>query len=237
MEESEEYEEEYGYEDEDAVSNSKPRWLFFVIIGVIFLVVLLVALMIVGKKGDKDKGKAGKETSEYNYIAPTAGEIEDECEKKSGGEAAISLCKDDVAANKAINSGNFDDCAAVKDAAIKNNCMLRISRQAGSVNLCKKISDESTRRRCLSGVAVDARDIKICDNLETADQTDCKEWVLAYSISEDGDKNSLSKCRELKDSEYADMCLINSYINKYGGNCTLVPAAFQENCLQQFHIK
>lgn len=167
----------------------------------------------------------------YNYIAPSR----EDCLKMKNSEDA-DFCLDRVIAAEAVNNGDFYRCAEIKDEWVRDDCRLAVARNLGDEKLCEIMGSKFGKTRCLSIVGIVKKDTAVCDLFgdgEPYEKQECVDRVMAFIIAEDGDKETISKCADLKTLEYEKLCLMNSYENKFGGDCAAVPQAFRQYCLAQ----
>jgi hypothetical protein len=182
----------------------------------------------------KEADQVGAESSpaaagkKYNYTAPAAVS----CESLASKEA-IQNCKDREAFGKAVENKNSGDCQNIKNDSMKNDCLTRIASAATDPSVCDAITGAAARNRCVANIATDTNDIKLCEKLEGVYKSDCQQEVTAFALANDGDKTNLGKCRELKLNEFIALCLSHSYINKFGGNCDIVPIDFRQDCVKR----
>jgi hypothetical protein len=163
----------------------------------------------------------------YNYIAPS----EESCLKLKDA-AQISFCMDKVIAAQAINDRDITKCANIKNNSLRNDCNHFMARNLADEKICDVV--EEGRGSCLSDVSIAKKDPSICDLLDEDEKyelQECKDRTMAFILAEDGNKETLGKCTELKTLEYSKLCLENSYANKFDGDCSQVPEAYRNYCL------
>lgn len=238
--------EEFG---ESEASPSGTNWLLpalFAVAGILLLAI--IALVIFAKKTGggqnvnppvtpappavektQSAGNAAvqKDEKDYNYAAPG----QDDCQGLSSDEET-RLCLDNIVAAQAVQNNNLSGCYGIKTESLRFDCVLKIARDTGDAGLCSDINDNFTRYRCVAMIASEKKDPKLCDKLQSGDdRQNCQDQVAAFSIAQDGDKDSLYKCRKLKSQEYIDLCFLHSFINKFNGDCAAVPQNYRQECL------
>lgn len=175
---------------------------------------------------NQSEGDLAAPARDYNYQAPSR----ESCQSLSS-EEEIQLCLDNVVAARAIQDKNLSACYEINDEFLRSACVSKVARDVKSVDLCFEISDDLARYRCVASIATDQNDSALCGNLQEEFRQDCQDRVAAFSIAQDGDKDSLYKCRKLKSQEYIDLCFLYSFINKFGGDCGAVPQNYRQECL------
>ena len=245
--EYENYQEEGG-ENKPLPGASWVKLALFSVAGI--LMVVIIALLIFAKTDGGGKAPAEKNqpaggesaasenqseagsaapAKEYNYQAPS----QESCQSLSS-EEEIQLCLDNVVAARAIQDKNLSACYEINDEFLRSACVSKVARDVKSVDLCFEISDDLARYRCVASIATDQNDSALCGNLQEEFRQDCQDRVAAFSIAQDGDKDSLYKCRKLKSQEYIDLCFFHSFVNKFGGDCGAVPQNYRQECLDVF---
>lgn len=231
-------------ENEDETENDFPnssdrQKIIYIAIGVgLALIVLfsVLAFFAAQKKSGaalkdqktKPAQTAATEAQEgYNYTPSTA----DSCSKiKISAER--QRCLDMIAAGNAIDDMNFKACSLLQTAELKYNCQHVVAKNAADSSLCAKIANEQTRSHCFSDVAIATKDITICEkNGQEIDEVrECMDRTLAFVIAESGKTDDIDQCGRLETLEYENLCLMNSFKNKFGDNCDLVPEEFKNYC-------
>jgi hypothetical protein len=248
----EEYQEEYQTDEDGAAGGigNRPGRKTVIVAVALLLAGVFLAMFLAGNSGSENDGGAtqkkifpaasSKKTApvtdgqitdsqtggkEYNYTAPAAVD----CQAQGSGDA--QECIDRQIAAKSVNEKNFSACMSVKNEALRTNCMLAVARKTSNVGLCSSIGNEAAKARCISGIAAEKKDDSICGALQGEYLAGCIEEAQAFSIAADGDPTTLGQCRELKIQEFISICFSNSYINKFKGDCSLVPLDFRQDCL------
>jgi len=177
-----------------------------------------------------DQAAAGEISGNiYDYAAPSA----DDCGwfKTSQG---VRKCLDEAAAAAAVKNNNPAGCSEVENDLLRDNCVLMVAKAVGNPDFCGQISNTALENLCVSAIALAKKDAGICALIGDSDMSVCQAGVEAFLIANDGDKKSLYKCRELKfDGPVAD-CLLDSYINKFNGDCSLLPGDYRQDCIDKF---
>ena len=250
--------EEYG-ENENGGDTEPSKTKMILFVAVAFLMVAAAVLFFVAQRsgdsesaqtGDQEKSDQGAKKNgaseyspsdsgsaalesdsnqEYNYTAPASGD----CAGLASPEE-VQLCLDNIAAAKAIQSKNLSACYALETEILKFNCIAKIARDEGNADLCGGMSDDTAKYRCIAAIATDQNNMALCEKIPEQLRLDCENRVLAFSISRDGDKDSLYKCRKLNNQEYIELCFFHSFMNKFGGDCDLVPQAYRQDCVKLF---
>jgi hypothetical protein len=244
-------EQEYENSQGEGEESKPPRgvdWVrlaLFAVAGV--LIIAIIALLIFIKTGggkapaEKNQPAGGESTAsenqleagsvapakEYNYQAPS----QESCQSLSS-EEEIQLCLDNVAADKAIQDKNLSACYEIKNESLRFACVSRVAQGVQDADLCLETSDSLAQYRCVAMIASEKNDPALCDKLSSSeDRQNCQDQVAAFSIAQDGDRDSLYKCRKLKSQEYIDLCFLHSFVNKFGGDCGAVPQNYRQECL------
>jgi len=214
----------------------KNHHLFYCAIAAFLLVGAAVFFMIWG--GNLRNNPAGADklpVRQYNYIAPS----KDDCLKLEKTED-IGWCLDQVTGADAVNNRDFSKCDSIKDLSLLSDCKLIVAKELGDENLCSQMKSERAKSRCLSNVSIIKKDPSICKLLgeeEEFELQECTDRTMAFVIAEDGKKENLFRCAELKTLEYGKLCFINSYRNKFDGDCSAVPEAFRKYCVAESIIQ
>lgn len=240
--------EEGGKEGKPSFGVDWVRLALFAVAGI--LMVVIIALLIFAKTGggkapaEKNQPAGGESAAsenqseagfaapakEYNYQAPS----QESCQSLSS-EEEIQLCLDNVAADKAIQGKNLSACYEIKNESLRFACVSRVAQGVQDADLCLETSDSLAQYRCVAMIASEKNDSALCDKLSSSeDRQNCQDQVAAFSIAQDGDKDSLYKCRKLKSQEYIDLCFFHSFVNKFGGDCGAVPQNYRQECLDVF---
>ena len=131
---------------------------------------------------------------------------------------------------------DFEKCAQIKEEQLRDDCRIVVARILADEDLCRFMETKFGKSRCLSIVSIVKKDTGVCDlwgEEEPYEKQECVDRAMSFIIAEDGDKETISKCADLKTLEYEKLCLINSYQNKFDGDCDLVPQAYREYCVAQ----
>ncbi|HNR81503.1 MAG TPA: hypothetical protein PKK37_03635 [Candidatus Pacearchaeota archaeon] len=240
--------EEGGKEGKPSFGVDWVRLALFAVAGV--LIIAIITLLIFAKTGggkapaeknqpagdenvvSENQSEAGfaAPAKEYNYQAPS----QESC-RGLPSEEEIQLCLDNVAADKAIQGKNLSACYEIKNESLRFACVSRVARGVQDADLCLETSDSLAQYRCVAMIASEKNDSALCDKLSSSeDRQNCQDQVAAFSIAQDGDKDSLYKCRKLKSQEYIDLCFFHSFVNKFGGDCGAVPQNYRQECLDVF---
>lgn len=168
------------------------------------------------------------EGQNYSFVPDT----KESC-AKIGESAGRQDCFDRLVLGEAVNERNFEKCGQIKDAAAKNGCLLNVAKNLQDIDLCLRIADGKTQEKCVSGVAIAKKNPSLCEKLGGGDfgRQECRDRAMSFVIAESGKLEDIQHCEKIKTLEYANLCLINSFANKYGSNCDLVPEEYRDYCV------
>jgi hypothetical protein len=174
-------------------------------------------------------GKNEKAQGEFYHVASTTKE---DCLALSNDDES-QRCLDNVALDEAIDNNLFSECNEIKSESARNDCMHRIAHNQKSVELCLKIPDQKIKETCVSDVAISLKDPSVCAVAyqQSFELKECQDVATAFVIAGSGKKEDIKECAEIETKEYSNLCFLNSYVAKYGGDCAKVPTAYRQYCV------
>ncbi len=233
-------EDEYTDDGESGGGGSR----LFLVAGAVFLAAAIAAAFwVFGKNGNnaidsgEDKNSNAVPTAgqlkpvdpnsakSYNYTAPAANDC-----LLLDTEEEVASCQDKSEIGDIISGKDIEKCSILKTQSSRTDCRLAIAQDSGNPELCGRIEDKTAEGRCVSAIAVAEKNADICIRLEETGKQMCEDQVAAQIIAQDGVKTDLNKCEDIKTGEFAALCLLNSYIYKFNGDCTQVPQVYRDDC-------
>lgn len=221
----------------------KKRRIFYyggiaaVVFSFLILYIFVIADMLVEKPGLEEEitGNSqvaevgeGQEDGIYHVEVKTKDDCLDMDDKNESRK-----CLDNIALDSAIDDNLFSKCNDIGNESLRNDCMHQVAHNQESITLCLKISDEEIKKTCVSDVAISLKDPSVCSAAfrESFELKECRDVATAFTIAYSGKKDDIGECAAIETKEYSNLCFLNSYVSKYGGDCEKIPSAYRQYCI------
>lgn len=201
----------------------------------IFLLIIILIGVAIYFIFFREKEKLPEElpTKKHDYVqyVPSTEEI---CQQKKT-EKEKQICLDSIKIRSIIEEKNIKKCLEIETLTIRDDCLLKLAAEIMlNDDLCFSIADDGKRAVCIDKITIIAKDVNLCKKHfkgEPFEYQECEDRILAFKISESGKIDDIKECLKIKSLEYPNLCLQNSFRNKFDDDCQKVPSEVRDLCI------